>query len=83
MIRLTERIVLSDTNCNHGSDVGHVSYMVKTTLANWDGGFLEQSYHRRKSRQWFEGECYLRELSGKVAQTRIKLKCSLRYTESS
>ena len=39
---LTERIVLSDTNCNHGSDFGHASYMVKTILPNWDGGFSEQ-----------------------------------------
>ena len=39
---LTERIVLSGTNCNHGSDIGPASCMVKTILPNWDGGFSEQ-----------------------------------------
>ena len=42
-------IVLSDTNCNHGSDIGHASFMVKTILPNWDGGYWNKSYHRRKN----------------------------------
>jgi len=40
--KLTERIVLSDVNRIHGSDIRHVIHMVKTTLANWDSGFSEQ-----------------------------------------
>ena len=39
--KLTERIVLSDMNRIHGSDIGHVIHMVKTILPNRVGGFSE------------------------------------------
>ena len=59
-IWLTERIVLSDTNCNHGSDLGTPVIWLKPSSQIGMVVYRNKSYHHRKSRLWFERERYLR-----------------------